>query len=237
MLLFDVSKNSHFIWCSKLDELPKNLGNIKGLEKLDVSGTAIARLPLSIVHLKNLKVLSLRGCVELSSKSFKKLLSFPLMQRKRSLDPMGMLECSLQGLWSLTQLDLSYCNIQTIPDVIGSLSSLTVFNLNGNNFVFLPESIIQLSKLEELYLGGCTQLQMLPKLPLNMYFIDATGCTSLETSSLSSEYDFWPNKIYLLNCIKLIYNQGKGDLYLTILRHVMIKVSLSLSLSLSLAFE
>ena len=84
--------------CSKLDELLENLGNIKGLEKLDMSGTAITGLPLSVVHLKNLKVLSLRECVGLSSKSFNKLLSFPLMQQKRSPDPMGMFERPLHGL-------------------------------------------------------------------------------------------------------------------------------------------
>ena len=66
--------------CSKLNTLPENLGNIEGLEELDLSGTAITGLPLSVVHLKNLKILSLRGCVGLSSKSFNKHLSFPLMQ-------------------------------------------------------------------------------------------------------------------------------------------------------------
>ncbi|XP_030932985.1 TMV resistance protein N-like isoform X2 [Quercus lobata] len=197
--------------CSKLDTLPENLGNIEGLEKLDLSGTAITGLPLSVVQLKNLKVLSLCGCVGLSSKSFNKLLSFPLMQRKRSPDPMDMLECSLQGLWSLRELDLSYCNIQTIPNALGSLSSLEELNLKGNNFVCLPESIIQLSNLESLFLGGCTQLQMLPKLPLiNMVYIDAARCTSLDTLSLSPEYHFG---------LKLIYNQGKGDPLSTSLRH------------------
>nr|POE58298.1 hypothetical protein CFP56_05243 [Quercus suber] len=41
--------------CSKLDELPENLGNLKGLEELDVSGTAIKGLPKSTKFLKNLK--------------------------------------------------------------------------------------------------------------------------------------------------------------------------------------
>ena len=143
---------------------------------------------------------------------------------------MGMLGCSLQGLWSLKELDLCYCNIQTIPDGLGSLSSLKKLNLRGNNFVCLPKSIIQLSNLKYLFLSDCTQLQMLPKLPLNMNIINAIGCTSLETLSLGPEYDFWPN-IYLLNCVKLIYNPGKGDLLSTILRHHIIKVCLSLSLS------
>ena len=90
-------KNLTLSGYSKLDELPENLDNIEGLEKLDVSGTAITGLPLSVVHLKNLEVQSLCGCVGLSSKSFNKLLSFPLMQRKRSAGPMGMLKCCLQG--------------------------------------------------------------------------------------------------------------------------------------------
>ena len=216
--------------CSKLSELPENLGNIEGLEELDVSGTVITELPLSVVHLKNLRVLSLRGCV---SKSFNKLLSFPLMQGRRSPDLMGMLECSLRGLWSLTKLDLSYCNIQRIPNVLGCLSSLKKLYLMRNNFICLPESIIQLSNLNDIFLGGCTQLQMLPKLPLNIAYIDARGCTSLETLSLSLEYDFRPN-IYLHNCVKLLNSQGYGELLSTILRHYISEVSLSLSLSLSL---
>ncbi|KAL4594233.1 hypothetical protein ACB092_12G006000 [Castanea dentata] len=164
--------------CSKLNELPENLGKIEGLERLDLSGTAITSLPSSIVHLKNLKVLSLSGCVGPSSN---KLTRFPLMQPRRSPDLMGMLERSLIGLSSLTQLDLSYCNVQTIPNVLGCLSSLDILDLRGNNFVSLPESIIQLSNLRSLYMGCCTHLQMLPKLPLNIEHINATQCTSLET--------------------------------------------------------
>ena len=36
--------------CSKFDNLPENLGNVEGLEKLDLSGTAIKELPSSIEH-------------------------------------------------------------------------------------------------------------------------------------------------------------------------------------------
>nr|XP_023929461.1 TMV resistance protein N-like [Quercus suber] len=53
--------------CSKLDTIPENLGNIEGLEELDLSGTAITGLPLSVVHLKNLKTLSLRGSTKKKS--------------------------------------------------------------------------------------------------------------------------------------------------------------------------
>ena len=136
------------------------------------------------------------------------------MQPRRSLDPIGMLERSLIGLCSLIELDLSYCNVRTIPNVLGCLSSLESLNLRGNNFVCLPKSIIQLSNLNDLYMGGCAHLRMLHKLPLNIKYIDATMCTSLGTLSLRPEYDFRPN-FHLLNCNKLIKNQGYVDLFLT----------------------
>ena len=103
-----------------------------------------------------------------------------------------------------------------------------------NDFICLPKSFIQLSNLNDIFLGGCTQLQMLPKLPLNIAYIDARGCTSLETLSLSLEYDFRQN-IYLHNCVKLLNNQGYGELLSTILRHYISEVSFSLSLSISLS--
>ena len=212
--------------CSKLDELPENLEKIEGLEVLDLSRTAITGLPSD---LKNLKGLSLCRCVGLSSN---KLMRFPLMQPRRSPDPMGMIERYLIGFCPLTELDLSYCNVQTIPNVLGCLSSLECLNLKGNNFVCLPESIIQLSNLTSLFMGGCTHLRMLPKLPLNVKYIDATECTSLETLSLRPEYDFRAD-FRLLNCDKLIKNQGYGDLFPTMLRRFIINPQVCLSLSLS----
>ncbi|XP_065622821.1 disease resistance protein RUN1-like [Quercus suber] len=159
--------------CSKINELPENLRNIKGLEELDVSETAIIELPSSFVLLKNLKVLSLRGCEGLSSISSKKLISFSLMRKRRVEDPMGMLVRSLSDLWSLTELDLSYCNLQEIPNDLGCLSSIKYLVLKGNDFVCLPESTTQLSNMKILFLSGCTHLRSLPELPLNIGRIDA----------------------------------------------------------------
>ena len=40
--------------CSNFDNLPKNLGNVKGLKRLDLRGTTIKELPLSIECLTSL---------------------------------------------------------------------------------------------------------------------------------------------------------------------------------------
>ncbi|XP_075636243.1 TMV resistance protein N-like [Castanea sativa] len=201
--------------CLRLVNLPENLGNVKGLEELDVSGTAIRRLSSSIIHLKNLKKLSVGGCDSLLSKPSNMLLKFPLLQR--SLDPMGMLMRTLSSLSSLTNLNLSYCNLRTIPDAIGCyLPSLTYLNLGGNNFVCLPKSIIRLSNLNTLILSGCKDLQLLPELPLNLIYFEAESCTSLEILPLRPEDVFCPY-LFLINCVKLIDNQGFDDMFSTML--------------------
>ena len=194
-----------------------------------MNGTAIKGLPSSINLLKNLKVLSLHECEGLSPKSSNKRINF----QRRSLDPMVMLEHSLSDLCSLTKLDLSFCNLQTILDDIGYLPSLLELNLAGNNFVCLPKSTIQLSNLEILMLNFCTSLGSLPKLPLKIEVIGARYCTSLETLSIRLEDEFVPG-LDLTNCIKLIANQENSDVLSGMLRRYIINYQVSLSLSLSL---
>ena len=208
--------------CSKLDKLPENLGNLEGLKYIEMDGTAIKGLPPSIVCLKKLKKLSLKGCGGLSPEQLNLLLS------------------NLSALRSFSDLDLSYCNIRAIPDVFGYFPSLSTLKLSRNNFVCLPKSFILLSNLEDLDLSYCTDLQLLPELPLNIRYVRLDGCTSLETLAIRPEDDFHLS-LSLLNCVKLIGNQGYGsDIFLTMLRHYF-QVSLSLiilflSLSLSLLF-
>ena len=147
---------------------------------------------------------------------------------------MGMLTQTLSSLSSLTYLNLSYCNLQRVPDAIGCcLSSLNHLNLKGNKFDRLPENIIRLSNLEGLYLSGCKDLGFLPELPLSIKYIGAEGCTSLETLPFRPEDIFSPH-LYLINCVKLIENQSFDDMFSTMLARY-IQVSLSLfSLCLSL---
>ena len=204
--------------CPKLDQLPKNLGNLKSLEKLYLNGTAIIGLPSSFVLLKNLIILSLHKCQGLSTKS---------------LTPIGI-ERSLSSLWSLVELDLSYCCLPAIPDIFGSLPFLGVLHLTGNNFVHLPKSIIQLTTMIKLYLNACMRLRSLPELPLNIQSIEANGCTSLEAITLTPGNYFHPF-LRFINCIKLIEHEGYGDMLLTMLRQYFQVRSLSLSLSLSLS--
>ncbi|PRQ22129.1 putative leucine-rich repeat domain, L domain-containing protein [Rosa chinensis] len=157
--------------CSKLDKLPDELGHVACLEKLDVSGTGIREVPSSIGLLKNLKELSLAGCKARSPKSWNTMFDHFQLLRKRSHIPSGFSLPCLSGLHSLTELDLSDCNLSedAMPCDFGCLSSLKKLNLSRNQFVRLPESVGQLSRLQWLYLNWCCKLQTLPELPSHVF--------------------------------------------------------------------
>ena len=131
--------------CSNLGEIPEKLGYLEYLEELDISGTAIDQMPLSV---------------------------YPSFS-------------------SLTQLNLSYCNLidGAIPNDLDHLSSLKSLFLLGNNFTILPESISKLSKLEQLDLANCDLLQSLPKLPFSIRWVSVLNCTRLKSDS--DQYEVW----------------------------------------------
>ena len=201
--------------CSKLED-----GNLIGLKKLEIIETAVREPPSSIFLIKNLEVLRFHGCEGTLS--------------MRSPNPVRLEVPSLSFLRSLVNLELRNCNLQAVPNDIDRLHLLEKLNLSENNFVCLPQSIIRLSKLKDMYIENCTSLRSLPQIPLSIGNIWANGCTSLETlpNQLKQESPFEPN-VYLLNCFKLADNQRFSDKLLTLLSCYFQVLSLSLSLSLS----
>ena len=118
--------------CSKFDNLPENLGNVKGLKKLNLSATTIKELPSSIERLTNLTSLTLLKCY--------KLLCLP--NTKCGFKFRGALDLSRhskfqklpENLWiieGLEKLDLSKTAIEELPSSIERLTTLTLLTLKG----------------------------------------------------------------------------------------------------------
>ena len=192
--------------CSKLKYIPENLGKVESLEEFDVSGTSIRQLPTSIFLLKNLKVLSFDGC------------------KRIAVNPTDQRLPSLTGLCSIEVLGLRACNLRegSLPKDIGCLSSLKSLDLSRNDFVSLPRSINQLSRLEMLALEDCRMLESLPEVPSRVQTVYLNGCISLKTipdpiklsSSKSSEF-------ICLNCWKLYNHNGQDNMGLTLLERYL----------------
>ncbi|KAH9782147.1 ADP-ribosyl cyclase/cyclic ADP-ribose hydrolase [Citrus sinensis] len=183
--------------CSKIVKFPETVISVEDLSELFLDGTSITEVPSSIELLTKLQWLNLNDC--------------------RSL---VRLPSSINGLCSLTKLDISYCDLGegAIPSSIGDLCSLEWLLLSGNSFVSLPASIYRLSNLRRIELEECKMLQNLPRLPASIRWISLDGCVSLETISdvlNLNEHQLPDFHLHCVDCLKLA---GNYDLALSLLK-------------------
>ncbi|XP_038719939.1 TMV resistance protein N-like [Tripterygium wilfordii] len=148
--------------CSRFDKLPEDLGDLESLISLIADNTAIAQVPLSMVRLKNLQKLSLRGCKVSPINSLPSLLWSWVSSRKNPT-PTILLPASLHGLSSLRELSLVVCNLSNdaLPKDIGTLRFLEHLDLGSNCFQYLPHSLSGLANLKTLSLSICMFLAYL----------------------------------------------------------------------------
>ncbi|XP_031266458.1 disease resistance protein RML1B-like [Pistacia vera] len=110
---------------------------------------------------------------------------------RRSSNALNCRLPSLLGCHSLTDLNLSDCNLRedALPKKFWDLRGLRSLDLSRNNFVSLPESISRLSMIDTFSLEGCKNLQSLPEVPFMTSFLKVSGCVSLDISSVQKR--FW----------------------------------------------
>uniref|UniRef100_A0A7N2N9S4 Uncharacterized protein n=1 Tax=Quercus lobata TaxID=97700 RepID=A0A7N2N9S4_QUELO len=171
------------IGCSKIANLPENLGNMESLKWLFLGETAIKELPSSTIHLEKVWRVSFKGC---------------------HLSP-----SSLTSMPRSREIDLSDCQLSEIPSGIDCIS-MTELYLRGNDFISLPESISQFSRLTHLYLDGCKDLQSIPNIPSKVEFICLDNCTSLGRLPGSPNHFHWSSyrnfTVQCFNCFELANN-------------------------------
>ena len=122
------------------------------------------------------------------------------------------------------------------------LSSLRSLDLSQNNFVSLPKSINQLSRLEKLALKDCVLLEALPGVPLKVQKVKLDGCLRLKVIpdpiKLSSQKR---SEFKCLNCWEVYKHNSQNNMGLNMLeRYLQVFSSpypiLSLSLSETFLF-
>ena len=125
-----------FVFC--FEAVPHAIGSLANLRELDLSETAITRLPDVLRKLQALEELLLGGCRSLQN-----------------------LPASVGGLSSLRNLELQYCStLQFLPESLGELKKLKKLGLLGCwQLQRLPASLEDLGALEALWLYDCRSLQ------------------------------------------------------------------------------
>ncbi|KAK4337783.1 hypothetical protein RND71_042270 [Anisodus tanguticus] len=183
--------------CKNLRNLPRSFCKLKSLETLIISGCC--RLSLSTTELGKLESLTTLFADEISyyqEKSWPALWqSWPSKLRKSP--DYNFLLSSLSS--SLTSLSLAKCRLtdKALSHGLCNLSSLRHLNLSENLICNLPQSITNLSMLQDLWLDACPSLQSLPELPPSLIKLKAIDCTSLER--VTNLPNLWETQTLLLD--------------------------------------
>ncbi|TYG47751.1 hypothetical protein ES288_D11G365900v1 [Gossypium darwinii] len=190
--------------CSSLVRFLKIDGKMERLKTLDLSNCyKIEYFPV------NLQQLNLRDCNLCEGDIPRDISDLSFL---RCLDLGGnnftSIPASLTGLSKLGFLDFSNCNMCTLGEAdihsyISGLSSLVHLGLSGNNFISIPLSLTQLSKLQFLGLSYCKMLKSLPEIPTRLGQVWLDGCSSLEVCNLVDSAAF-----RAINCFKLAENMN-----------------------------
>ncbi len=154
LTLLDLSGN-------KLTALPKEIGELKKLQKLELSQNQLTALPKEIAELKNLQDLNLQNnqLTELP----KEIAELKNLQRLYlGSNQLTVLPKEISELKNLKTLDLNDNKLTSIPKEIAELKNLLEFYLTLNQLTALPKEIAELKNLQALALGG-NQLMTLPK--------------------------------------------------------------------------
>ncbi|XP_028756330.1 disease resistance-like protein DSC1 [Neltuma alba] len=182
------------------------------LFELMLCGTAInGELSSSSGCLSKIYFLDLERCEGVTS--LHKLVDKHTLQRLHA-DYCNKLASNLRSIFdemrALEALVLRGCSeLFEVPDNISLLSSLSQLDLSRSNIETLPLSIKHLSSLQCLTLDGCKRLLSLPQLPPSICTLEANDCWSLETlhSPLMSEdiegKGYYYDNFSFGNCMKL----------------------------------
>ncbi|EFH46602.1 predicted protein [Arabidopsis lyrata subsp. lyrata] len=167
-----------------IEEIPDDIHHMMVLEKLDLSGNGFRVLPTTMILLTNLKHLTLCNCCRLETLPDLYQLETLTLSDCTNLQALVNLSDAQQdqSRYCLVELWLDNCkNVQSLSDQLTRFKSLTYLDISRHDFETVPTSIKDLPLLVTLCLNYCKKLKSLKEvLPLSLKYLYAHGCKSLD---------------------------------------------------------
>ncbi|MFQ6671029.1 hypothetical protein Gotur_035710 [Gossypium turneri] len=167
--------------CTSLKKIQeKSFGKLEKLKVINFSHTKIEKLPI-VKTLRNLTILLLKGCSELSAmRMLKQVSSLKILDLSGATNIKEIRYDCFEETENLRELDLSETQIQYLPPEIGDLQKL---RLKGCKLLRNLPELSGHSRLEELELSGCERLENLPELSAlqKLKILNLNGCSNLKS--------------------------------------------------------
>lgn len=145
-----------------IEEVSDQIGQLVNLRHLNLAGNTLKSVPLGIAKCRRLQTLDLSG----------------------KFYPRGQMKIFPEGvcfLFELTELDLSWQQIERIPDEFGGLKRLQKLNLKGNHLLHVSPEISKCVKLQSVNLAGA--LRLCSQIPAALFTLE-----DLQSLNLSDNF-------------------------------------------------
>ncbi|GAA1595599.1 hypothetical protein GCM10009804_60230 [Kribbella hippodromi] len=155
---------------NRLTELPETIGQAAALRLLDVSDNRLSEIPAAIARCHELRR------IDVSSNGLRDLTPLAEVPGLLILDAADNRLAELTGAPgppTLTALDLSGNELETLPAAFAQLPALRRLDLSGNHLTSAALDVLAGLPLEELYLDD-NELEVLPPLP-SILLLSAQG--------------------------------------------------------------
>ncbi|XP_045829222.1 TMV resistance protein N-like isoform X2 [Trifolium pratense] len=169
-------------------EFPKSIGNLTGLQYIDMSQCkGVKDLSSSFLLLPKLLTLKIDGCSQLGA-------SFQKFKDRHS---------GANGYPNLETLHFSEANLsyEDVDAIIECFPKLTDLKVSHSEFIALPKCIRGSLHLKSLDVSFCNNLTEIPELPLSIQKIDAGHCQSLTSEASSLLWSKVPQEIQRIQVV------------------------------------
>ncbi|XP_010428182.1 PREDICTED: disease resistance protein RML1A-like [Camelina sativa] len=183
--------------------IPDDIGQLVSLAKLDLSGNDYKSLPTAMRNLSKLKYVRLCNCREL--KALPRLPQVETLILSDCVNLKSSMEISVEeepSRYSLLELSLDNCkSVESLSAQLVHFTNLRGLDLSGQEFESVPTGVKDLLSLLTLSLNNCKNLKSLTNIPLSLKCLNAHGCKSLETVSVSKNHSL--ENVDLGHCLRL----------------------------------
>ncbi|CAI9268803.1 unnamed protein product [Lactuca saligna] len=198
--------------CERLVYLCESIGSCNSLVILDMSKcTKLEKVPIIISKLKNVRTLSLEGCLGASEflmqmKDMESYASSSSITKFVPKSPKSFLISFPSSLVTLSLIDNNLSS-ESFPKDFSSMSMVKKLRLDGNPIVTLPDCVRSLIKLEELYVGRCSMLKSLLCPSPTIKHLLTQHCATLDKITFPQEMATLP-VVYFKDSVSLTEIQG-----------------------------
>jgi Leucine-rich repeat (LRR) protein len=181
----------------RISSIPPEIGKLKNLEVLIISGSTVKFLPDEIGECKNLK------SIIANSSRLEEIPS--TLGNLKNLRTLKIDNCNLKSIpkeigniESLWHLSIGGNNITTVPNELSNLKNLTWLDLSDNPIEEFPECILEMENLKRFWVFG-NNINKIPFDFRNLKYLDHVRLNKKNVLNIDSLASMMPEVMFLHN--------------------------------------